>query len=382
MRETMCCNAWHKGCNECDLSSVSLDRILFPSFPPRQGERPYDVARAFSEAYGLDAEQMEVVLDVLLTKSPERADGAGEVSQTAPDASSREGTFKPVLFQAGKLGMRLMRNDDGALVDTVFKNSQAEHGGVAPGFYLYSVNGRVTPTYEEALTALEEEPRPAQILFRMPAGKDPREKKAGSETVPSNVNPPLQDSPGENLLEETSNENLLQGTLASSQAAPSVAARQQMLVERERKKRKQQQLDALLLQEQVLEQEGHVLEPKLFRPTYEYQPVKDYQEVPPGLQIRMSVGEEGGKMARIPDPWQLSIWVESVQKFVRVKVRKVLHPFVLPPPTPTHSPLFARPRVLPSSIVYFYFRCKQCVPRGVGRGVETPVTVSKTTEGW
>ena len=60
----------------------------------------------------------------------------------------------------------------------------------------------------------------------------------------------------------------------------------------------------------------------LHRPSYEYQAVSDHQEVPPGLQIRMSVGEDRGKMARIPDPWQLSLWIGSVQKFVRINVRK------------------------------------------------------------
>ena len=47
-----------------------------------------------------------------------------------------------------------------------------------------------------------------------------------------------------------------------------------------------------------------------FVPTYEYQPVQQGVSVPPGLDVKIDLQGHTESQARIPDPWQLQLWVE------------------------------------------------------------------------
>jgi len=52
-----------------------------------------------------------------------------------------------------------------------------------------------------------------------------------------------------------------------------------------------------------------------FIPSYEWQNVEEEDSVPPGLEIQMNLGNHAagsgsGKIARVPDPWRLQLWVE------------------------------------------------------------------------
>ena len=69
----------------------------------------------------------------------------------------------------------------------------------------------------------------------------------------------------------------------------------------------------------------------VFLPTYEWQRVEPWQDVPPGLEVRMPVGDggntggggssAGGVLARISDPFQLQHWLGDVFGFLRTSVR-------------------------------------------------------------
>ncbi|KAG5185544.1 hypothetical protein JKP88DRAFT_194442 [Tribonema minus] len=48
-----------------------------------------------------------------------------------------------------------------------------------------------------------------------------------------------------------------------------------------------------------------------FAPTYAWQPVREWQGVPPGLEVRLPLDGSGERTARIPQPWQLQLFVQD-----------------------------------------------------------------------
>ena len=47
------------------------------------------------------------------------------------------------------------------------------------------------------------------------------------------------------------------------------------------------------------------------RPTYHWQPVASWHDVPSGMEIQMFMDERNGSVARIPEPWQLQLFVNG-----------------------------------------------------------------------
>ena len=66
-----------------------------------------------------------------------------------------------------------------------------------------------------------------------------------------------------------------------------------------------------------------VIKHEIFRPSYEYQQVHEWQHVPPGLEIRLSFGAEG-RSARIPHQWKLALHVDGLggRESFRVQVAR------------------------------------------------------------
>ena len=54
-----------------------------------------------------------------------------------------------------------------------------------------------------------------------------------------------------------------------------------------------------------------IIEIHSFNPSFDWQVVNDDESVPPGLEIKLSLGDvKKDKLARIPDPFRLQIWVD------------------------------------------------------------------------
>ena len=79
--------------------------------------------------------------------------------------------------------------------------------------------------------------------------------------------------------------------------------------------------------EPVASVEAIVYKPSEFMPSYDWEPIKIYETVPNGLEIMLPLGSVGtGKMARIPQPWQLQLPLPYPCKyFVRMNIFKQTH---------------------------------------------------------
>mmetsp|Transcript_102006 Transcript_102006/g.287982 ORF Transcript_102006/g.287982 Transcript_102006/m.287982 type:complete len:264 (-) Transcript_102006:182-973(-) len=55
----------------------------------------------------------------------------------------------------------------------------------------------------------------------------------------------------------------------------------------------------------------HVRRFEAFSPSYEWRGVEPWHKVPPGLEVRLDMGDGGGRLARIPQPWRWDARVEG-----------------------------------------------------------------------
>ena len=61
---------------------------------------------------------------------------------------------------------------------------------------------------------------------------------------------------------------------------------------------------------------------RLFRPTYDWQFVHSWQTVPTGMQIKLAVDGSGDRLAKIPDPWRLQVYLGNGEGFFRGSIRR------------------------------------------------------------
>jgi hypothetical protein len=61
--------------------------------------------------------------------------------------------------------------------------------------------------------------------------------------------------------------------------------------------------------------------PEVFNPTYAWQQIEDDQSIPSGLEVRMSLNNQG-KQAKIPDTFRLQIWIDEISSFFRMDVHR------------------------------------------------------------
>ena len=60
----------------------------------------------------------------------------------------------------------------------------------------------------------------------------------------------------------------------------------------------------------------------IFQPAYSWAFVQDWQNVPSGLEIRLPIDGTGERVARIPDPWRLQLYLGDGEGFFRGSVRR------------------------------------------------------------
>lgn len=52
-----------------------------------------------------------------------------------------------------------------------------------------------------------------------------------------------------------------------------------------------------------------------FVPSFEWQHVPEGQQIPGGLDVEMQLNNEDPSLAKIPDPWQMQLWVATAPKY-------------------------------------------------------------------